>query len=222
MTTHKIAVGACSRVLPVREVKPGVSVALFNPLGDWELNEALGVALAPLIPAGTDVVLMPDGKAQATSAAKITLTCRGVVWRVARNLRCAGPLTRARTHGESADRRSQKGGEVCPWNFPWRRVKPLRVSSGEVVHEAACHQRSSRRVHDFDRYTRATAEARSQLHTHRNCTSEPSGVHLKVARPSTLGQTKPSRWRGRGVRGKPVVAPRVRLVKAVVLQGTHR
>ncbi len=70
MATHKIAVGACSRVLPVREVKPGVSVALFNSLGDWELNEALGVALAPLIPAGTDVVLMPDGKAQAISPPK--------------------------------------------------------------------------------------------------------------------------------------------------------
>ena len=53
------------RELPVREVKPGVFVALFNPLGDHELNEALGASLAPKIPAGAQVLLMPDGKAQA-------------------------------------------------------------------------------------------------------------------------------------------------------------
>ena len=64
MATHRIQAGTCTRLLPVREVKPGVNVALFNPLGDWELQEALGVALAPRIPAGTDILLMPDGKAQ--------------------------------------------------------------------------------------------------------------------------------------------------------------
>src|SRR3989338_313828 len=62
---HKVRVGGVERDLPVLEVKPGVFVALFNPLGDWELNEALGKELAAKIPAGTDYLLMPDGKAQA-------------------------------------------------------------------------------------------------------------------------------------------------------------
>lgn len=60
-----MVLGDLKRVLPVREVKPGVRVALFNPLGDHELNEALGAALSSKIPEGTQVLLMPDGKAQA-------------------------------------------------------------------------------------------------------------------------------------------------------------
>lgn len=63
--THTIKVGSVTRALPIREVAPGVSVALFNPLGDWELTEAIGTELAALIPTGTEVLLMPDGKAQA-------------------------------------------------------------------------------------------------------------------------------------------------------------
>ena len=63
---HTVQIGPVTRRhLPVREVKPGVKVAFFNPLGDWELNEALGEALATKVPIGTDVLLMPDGKAQA-------------------------------------------------------------------------------------------------------------------------------------------------------------
>lgn len=65
MNTHTITVGSVTRALPIREVAPGVRVALFNLLGDWELTEAIGVELAPHVPAGTDVLLMPDGKAQA-------------------------------------------------------------------------------------------------------------------------------------------------------------
>lgn len=33
------------RFLSMREVKPGTRVALFNPLGDWELNEQLGALI---------------------------------------------------------------------------------------------------------------------------------------------------------------------------------
>jgi hypothetical protein len=33
MASHLIEVGSLTRQLPVREVKPGVFVALFNPLG---------------------------------------------------------------------------------------------------------------------------------------------------------------------------------------------
>jgi adenine phosphoribosyltransferase len=64
-TTHQISIGNVTRELPVREVAPGVRVALFSPLGDWELTEAAGIELAKRIPAGTEVLVMPDGKAQA-------------------------------------------------------------------------------------------------------------------------------------------------------------
>ena len=64
-TTHTITVGSDTRALPIREVAPGIRVALFNLLGDWELTEALGTELTALIPEGTEVLLMPDGKAQA-------------------------------------------------------------------------------------------------------------------------------------------------------------
>ncbi|HWQ99622.1 MAG TPA: phosphoribosyltransferase family protein [Candidatus Methylomirabilis sp.] len=63
-TTHPIQIGSVRRDLPVREVAPGIRVALFNVLGDWELTEALGFALAKLVPTGTDMFIMPDGKAQ--------------------------------------------------------------------------------------------------------------------------------------------------------------
>ena len=72
--THTVIVGEVTRVLPVREVKEGLSVALFNPLGDWELNEALGVELTPLIPAGTST---PDRTAGSVGRASQDL--RGAV-----------------------------------------------------------------------------------------------------------------------------------------------
>jgi adenine phosphoribosyltransferase len=51
--------------LPIIEVKPGIRVALFDPMGKPELNEVLGKALTKLIPDDTDILVMPDGKAQA-------------------------------------------------------------------------------------------------------------------------------------------------------------
>lgn len=62
---HEITIGSVRRALPIREVAPGIRVALFSILGDWELTEAAGVELAKRLPAGTEVLLMPDGKAQA-------------------------------------------------------------------------------------------------------------------------------------------------------------
>ena len=53
------------RNLPIREVAPGVRVALFNPLGDPGLIEAAGMALADLVPPEVDVLVMPEGKALA-------------------------------------------------------------------------------------------------------------------------------------------------------------
>lgn len=63
--THRIEIGGVVRDLPVREVAPGVRVALFDILGDWELTEAAGKALAARIPDGVDALVMPDGKATA-------------------------------------------------------------------------------------------------------------------------------------------------------------
>lgn len=65
---HDVRIGKVSRRLPVREVAPGVRVALFNILGDWVLTEAAGKALATrLHESGIafDAMVMPDGKATA-------------------------------------------------------------------------------------------------------------------------------------------------------------
>ncbi|GGM02241.1 phosphoribosyltransferase family protein [Deinococcus aerophilus] len=63
MKTHTVQVGDVSRDLPIVEVAPGVSVALFNMLGDTEVTEAAGKALARLLPADIDVLVTPEVKA---------------------------------------------------------------------------------------------------------------------------------------------------------------
>ena len=62
---HVVTIGTLTLTLPIREVAPGISVALFNPLGDWKVNEAAGIELAKRIPNHIDILVMPDGKAQA-------------------------------------------------------------------------------------------------------------------------------------------------------------
>ncbi|MFA5947243.1 MAG: DUF84 family protein [Patescibacteria group bacterium] len=62
---HKVQIGSRTLELPIREVAPGISVALFNLLGDWELTEFLGQQLAAKLMPPVDVLIMPDGKAQA-------------------------------------------------------------------------------------------------------------------------------------------------------------
>mgnify|MGYP003394058517 CR=1 FL=1 len=57
--------GTVDRYLPIREVSPGVRLAILDILGDYELIEALGLALAKLIPHDVTALFMPDGKAQA-------------------------------------------------------------------------------------------------------------------------------------------------------------
>ncbi len=64
-TSHRIEIGGVVRELPVREVAPGIRVALFNILGDWLLTEAAGKALAAKLPRGLTALVMPDGKATA-------------------------------------------------------------------------------------------------------------------------------------------------------------
>lgn len=63
--THRIRIGSFERDLPVREVAPGIRVALFNILGDWALAEAAGKKLAEKLPMKIDALVMPDGKATA-------------------------------------------------------------------------------------------------------------------------------------------------------------
>ncbi|GAA5448343.1 phosphoribosyltransferase family protein [Deinococcus depolymerans] len=63
MNTFKVQVGAVTRDLPIVPVAPGVSVALFNMLGDTEVTEAAGAELARLLPADIDVLVTPEVKA---------------------------------------------------------------------------------------------------------------------------------------------------------------
>ncbi len=68
VTSYEVRVGNVRRILPVREVAPGVRVALFNVLDDWELTEAAGKELAKkmcLTDMEGDALVMPDGKAVA-------------------------------------------------------------------------------------------------------------------------------------------------------------
>lgn len=62
MATYRIEIGKVRR-LSIREIAPGISVALFDILGDWALTEAAGVALAKLASPDVDATLMPEGKA---------------------------------------------------------------------------------------------------------------------------------------------------------------
>lgn len=65
---YRIEIAGLTRDLPIVEVAPGVRVALFNPLGDHEMNEAAGREMARDL-ANRDpnlqALVMPDGKAQA-------------------------------------------------------------------------------------------------------------------------------------------------------------
>ena len=63
LKTHQVDVGGVRRDLPIVEVAPGVSVALFNMLGDTEVTEAAGKALANLLPPDIDVLVTPEVKA---------------------------------------------------------------------------------------------------------------------------------------------------------------
>lgn len=62
MVTHTIRVGSEERELHVVNVG-AVSVALLNLLGDTALTEAAADELAPLVPAGTQMLVTPEVKA---------------------------------------------------------------------------------------------------------------------------------------------------------------
>jgi adenine phosphoribosyltransferase len=61
--TFSVQVGDVQRDLPIVEVAPGVSVALFNMLGDTAVTEAAGRALAALLPRDIEVLVTPEVKA---------------------------------------------------------------------------------------------------------------------------------------------------------------
>lgn len=56
-------IGGVARELPIVELAPGLSVALFNMLGDTEVTESAGKALANLMPSEVDVLVTPEVKA---------------------------------------------------------------------------------------------------------------------------------------------------------------
>ena len=62
---YRIKIAGIARAFPVVEVAPGVRIAVVNLLGDHELAEAAGEALAELVPPTTEVLVMPEGKALA-------------------------------------------------------------------------------------------------------------------------------------------------------------
>lgn len=61
--TYSVQVGDVTRILPIVEVAPGVSVALFNMLGDTDVTEAAGKELAKILPAEVEVLVTPEVKA---------------------------------------------------------------------------------------------------------------------------------------------------------------
>lgn len=62
--SYPVTIAGISRVLPVRRVPAGIHIAILKLIGDPELTEATGKALAARMPPGVDVIVMPDGKAQ--------------------------------------------------------------------------------------------------------------------------------------------------------------
>ena len=59
---HTVQIDSVTRHLPLFEVAPGVKIAIFNMLGDWEVVESAARQLAQQAPAA-DVILVPEVKA---------------------------------------------------------------------------------------------------------------------------------------------------------------
>ena len=60
--THSIEVAGVKRELRLMEVAPGVRIAVLNILGDTELVQAAAKALAPRLPADTEVLVTAEAK----------------------------------------------------------------------------------------------------------------------------------------------------------------
>ncbi|HSH02260.1 MAG TPA: phosphoribosyltransferase family protein [Anaerolineae bacterium] len=61
--THTVTVAGLERHLPLFEVAPGVTIAIFNLLGDTYVTKAAAAALAEKVaPLGGDVLVTPEAK----------------------------------------------------------------------------------------------------------------------------------------------------------------
>jgi len=72
--TYPVNIAGVHRELPVVQVGPGVSVALFNMLGDTEVVEVAAVALSKLMSTDIDVLVTPEVKAVPLAHALSRLT----------------------------------------------------------------------------------------------------------------------------------------------------
>jgi adenine phosphoribosyltransferase len=59
---YTVQIAGLTRHLPLFEVAPGVSIAIFNMLGDTAVVEAAAAALAPRLPAEAEVLVTPEVK----------------------------------------------------------------------------------------------------------------------------------------------------------------
>ena len=60
---HAVQIEGLTRNLPLFTVAPGVTIAIFNMLGDTEIVEASATGLAARMPASVDVLVVPEVKA---------------------------------------------------------------------------------------------------------------------------------------------------------------
>ena len=60
---HTVRIGELQRDLPLFKVAPGVTIAIFNMLGDTEMVEHAAKALAARMPADTETLVVPEVKA---------------------------------------------------------------------------------------------------------------------------------------------------------------
>lgn len=60
---YTVQIGNVMRKLPIFEVAPGVKIAIFNMLGDTEVVEMAADVLATRMPAGAEVLVVPEVKA---------------------------------------------------------------------------------------------------------------------------------------------------------------
>lgn len=82
---HTVQIGALTRDLPIFAVAPGVKIAIFNMLGDTAVVEAAASLLTAQMPAGAEVLLVPEVKAVPLAHALAVRT--GLPYVVARKVR---------------------------------------------------------------------------------------------------------------------------------------
>ncbi|MFN8443417.1 MAG: phosphoribosyltransferase family protein [Caldilineaceae bacterium] len=82
---HTVRIGNVTRELPLFKVAPGVTIAIFNMLGDTEAVESAAELLATRMPTKVDVLITPEVKAVPLAHALSVRT--GLPYVVARKVR---------------------------------------------------------------------------------------------------------------------------------------